>query len=43
MRDQKEPSRTETLALVNARLIDPSSRLDQQGGVLIRDGLIADL
>jgi dihydroorotase len=32
----------EAMALVNARLIDPSSRLDQRGGVLIRDGLIAD-
>ena len=32
----------EAMALVNARLIDPSSRLDQLGGVLIRDGLIAD-
>jgi dihydroorotase len=32
----------EAMALVNARLIDPSSRLDQCGGVLIRDGLIAD-
>jgi dihydroorotase len=30
-------------ALVNARLIDPASRLDQQGGVLIAEGLIADL
>ncbi len=30
-------------ALVNARLIDPHSRLDQQGGVLMRDGRIADL
>ncbi|MGD9502114.1 MAG: dihydroorotase [Methyloceanibacter sp.] len=42
MRDQKEPSPPEALALVNARLIDPASRLDQPGGLLIRDGLIAD-
>jgi dihydroorotase len=31
------------IALVNARLIDPSSGLDVLGGVLIADGLIADL
>ena len=30
-------------ALINARLIDPASGLDQQGGVLIADGKIADL
>jgi dihydroorotase len=30
------------LALVNARLIDPASRLDQPGGLLVRDGTIAD-
>jgi dihydroorotase len=39
--DQHRPPRA--VALVNARLIEPSSRLDQPGGVLIRDGLIADL
>jgi len=39
--DQRSPSRA--TAFVNARLIDPSSRLDQTGGVLIGDGLIADL
>jgi dihydroorotase len=39
--DQRSSSRA--TAFVNARLIDPSSRLDQPGGVLIRDGLIADL
>ena len=39
--DQHTPSRT--TALVNARLIDPSSRLDATGGVLIKHGLIADL
>ena len=31
------------IALVNARLIEPSSGFDHHGGVLIRDGLIADL
>jgi dihydroorotase len=30
-------------ALVNARLIDPASGLDQRGGVLIADGRIAEL
>jgi dihydroorotase len=39
--DQRSPSRA--IAFVNARLIDPSSRLDQLGGVLIQDDLIADL
>ncbi len=31
------------VALVNARLIDPATGLDRQGGVLIMDGAIADL
>jgi dihydroorotase len=31
------------IALVNARLIDPASGLDQLGGILIADGRIADL
>lgn len=31
------------LALVNARLIDPASGLDQTGGAIIADGVIADL
>ena len=30
-------------AFVNARLIDPSSRLDQRGGLLIRGDLISDV
>ncbi len=42
MRDQNQRPPAKALALINARLIDPSSRLDQPGGVLIRDGLIAD-
>jgi dihydroorotase len=40
-RDLDAPARP--AALVNARLIDPDSRLDQLGGVLIREGRIADL
>jgi dihydroorotase len=39
--DRRSPS--STIAFVNARLIDPSSRLDQRGGVLIRGDLIADV
>jgi dihydroorotase len=39
--DQRASSRP--IALVNARLIDPFSGLDQMGGVLIVDGSIADL
>ena len=39
--EQRSPSRS--LAFINARLIDPFSRLDRLGGVLVRDGLIADL
>jgi dihydroorotase len=31
------------IAFVNARLIDPASRRDEPGGVLIEDGLIADV
>jgi dihydroorotase len=31
------------MALVNARLIDPNSGLDQKGGLLIADGTIANL
>lgn len=39
--DQRAPSRP--FALVNARLIDPFSGLDQTGGVLIVDGKIVDV
>jgi dihydroorotase len=38
-----QSSASRALALVNARLVDPLTGLDQQGGVLIRDSLIADL
>jgi dihydroorotase len=41
LEDQRAPS--PPLALVNARLIDPFSGLDQSGGVLIQDGRIADI
>jgi dihydroorotase len=39
--DQRSSARH--IALVNARLIDPASGLDQLGGILIADGRIADL
>ncbi|HEX2448252.1 MAG TPA: dihydroorotase [Methyloceanibacter sp.] len=35
--------RSRPVAFVNARLLDPAARLDRPGGVLIRDGFIADL
>jgi dihydroorotase len=38
-----QPAPPTTTAFVNARLVDPSSRLDQRGGVLIADDLIADV
>jgi dihydroorotase len=40
---QDRNSLSGTAALVNARLLDPASRLDQIGGVLIKNGLIADI
>jgi dihydroorotase len=39
--DPRTPARP--IALVNARLIDPASGLDALGGVLIADGIVADL
>lgn len=34
---------TEATAFINARLIDPASGRDEPGGLLVKDGLIADL
>lgn len=34
---------TATTAFINARLIDPGSARDEPGGLLVRDGVIADL
>src|SRR5262252_9627153 len=31
------------LAILNARLLDPATKRDERGGILIRDGLIADV
>lgn len=43
----KRPSPTEadpgTTVFINARLIDPASGRDEPGGLLVRDGVIADL
>ncbi len=40
----REPhSGKKPLAFINARLIDPDSKRDEPGGLLVRDGLIADL
>ena len=41
---QRPPKRqSRPLALVNARLVDPASNRDEQGGVLVEDGVIRDL
>lgn len=44
MSPQRPPKRQlRPLALVNARLIDPASKRDEMGGVLVEDGIIRDL
>lgn len=41
---QRPPKRqVRPLALVNAHLIDPASKRDEQGGVLVEDGVIRDI
>jgi dihydroorotase len=40
---QRSLRQSRPLAIVNARLLDPASRLDARGGILLVDGLIADL
>lgn len=40
-REKSEGSRP--LALINARLVDPASGMDQPGGLVIEKGLVADL
>ena len=42
MRKPQEPAAAATV-FINARLIDPASGRDEPGGLLVRDGLIADL
>jgi len=36
-------SQARPLAIVNARLLDPATRRDERGGVLVQDGLILDV
>jgi dihydroorotase len=40
MRQPKQAARP--LAILNARLLDPETRLDQTGGILLQDGVIVD-
>ncbi|MDX2307261.1 MAG: dihydroorotase [Hyphomicrobium sp.] len=42
-RREKEPSATSATVYINARLLDPASGRDEPGGLLEKDGLIADL
>jgi dihydroorotase len=39
-RDAKAPPAT---AFINARIIDPASNRDEPGGLVVRDGMIADI
>ncbi len=43
MRKNGTPDNGETTAFLNARIIDPASGKDQPGGLLVKDGLIADV
>ncbi|HVJ40345.1 MAG TPA: dihydroorotase [Dongiaceae bacterium] len=44
MNQQRPPKRQlRPLALVNARLVDPASKRDEIGGLLVEDGVIRDL
>lgn len=38
-----EPRSEETTVFINARLVDPASGKDEPGGLLVKDGMIADL
>ena len=40
---KNEAAAPEAIAFINARLIDPASGRDEPGGVLVRDGIVADL
>lgn len=40
---EPNPAGKQHLAFINARLIDPESRRDEPGGLVVKDGLIADL
>jgi dihydroorotase len=39
----KSAKQARPLAILNARLLDPASKRDERGGILIQDGLIADV
>lgn len=39
----KAPLKTAATVFINARIIDPASNRDEPGGLLVKDGLIADL
>jgi dihydroorotase len=44
MTSQRPPKRQlRPLALINARLVDPASKRDETGGLLVEDGVIRDL
>jgi dihydroorotase len=43
MMSKSGKSQARPLAIVNARLLDPATRRDERGGVLVQDGLIADV
>ncbi len=43
MMSKSGKSPTRPLAIVNARLLDPAAGRDERGGVLVQDGVIADL
>ena len=40
---EKPKSSGKATVYINARLIDPSSNRDEPGGLLVKDGLIADI
>jgi dihydroorotase len=42
MMSKSGKSQARPLAIVNARLLDPATRRDERGGVLVLDGVIAD-
>ena len=39
----KAPGNSKPAVFINARIVDPASNKDEPGGLLVKDGLIADL
>ena len=39
----KKPTPTNATVFINARLVDPATNRDEPGGLLVKDGLIADM